>query len=259
VTDTKIDDARVDAYLARIGAERPARPDLAALRALQLAHLRTVPFENLSVHSGEPIRLDVDALFEKVVTRRRGGFCFELNGLFAALLSALGFRVTLLSGQVFQEEVPGPPQDHLALRVDLDEPWLVDVGFGRFSSLPLRLDSRAAQADPAGEFSVRAHGPDLDVLQDGTPQYRLDLHERRLSDFAPTCWWHATAPDGPFARAVMCSRVTEHGRDTLVGAQLIRTVRGERTEERLADDAAVIAAYRDLFGIELSEAPRKRA
>jgi len=130
----------VAGYLGRIGARRPTEPSLAGLRVLQERHLATVPFENLSIHLGEWIRLDEDALVDKVVRRGRGGFCYELNGAFAALLTALGYRVSLVSAQVYSPDGElSAPFDHMALLVDLAEPWLVDVGFGRFSRWPLRL------------------------------------------------------------------------------------------------------------------------
>jgi N-hydroxyarylamine O-acetyltransferase len=250
-----VDEQQVDAYLERIGARRPARPDTAALRTLQRAHLTAVPFENLGVTLGEPIELTEQALWAKLVERRRGGFCYELNGAFAALLSALGYRVDLLAARVFDGERPGPPFDHLALRVESDGPWLVDVGFGRFSHGPLRLDTGAPQSDPGGEFTVSAHGEDLDVAMDGRPQYRLDRRPYRLTDFAPTCWWQATSPASPFTRSTTCSRLTADGRVTLAGTRLIRTARdGSRTEHELTG-AEALDAYRDLFGIALDRLP----
>lgn len=130
----------VDDYLARIGVTRPVSADLQALRDLQLAHLLTVPLENLSIHLGELIVLDQADLVTKVVRMHRGGFCYELNGAFAGLLTALGFRVSMLSARVFGTGgQPGPPFDHMILRVDLAEPWLADVGFGRLAMQPLRL------------------------------------------------------------------------------------------------------------------------
>ena len=137
----------LDSYLARIGYAGPRAPTPAVLREVHLAHLRTVPFENLSVRRGEAIVLEESALFEKIVRRRRGGFCYELNGLFAALLEALGFRVARLAGRVAAD---GIPFDHLALRVDLDEPWLADVGFGDSFLTPLRLSSREPQEGGGG-------------------------------------------------------------------------------------------------------------
>ncbi|HEV7629258.1 MAG TPA: arylamine N-acetyltransferase, partial [Streptomyces sp.] len=118
MNDLRIDSSRTASYLARIGAERPALNDAEALRDLHRRHLLTVPFENLSVHLGEDIVLEAEALTGKIVEDRRGGFCYELNGAFAALLGALGYPVTLLAARVFGKDGrPGPLFDHLALRV----------------------------------------------------------------------------------------------------------------------------------------------
>lgn len=248
----------VDGYLARIGL--PAAPpaaDLDGLRVLQRAHLGTVPFENLSIHLGEPV--DLTALPEKVVARRRGGFCYELNGSFAALLTALGYTVTLHSARVWGGRRWGPPFDHLALLVRLDEPWLVDVGFGRFAHHPLRLADREPQTDPAGSFVVadRDFG-DVEVLLDGEPQYRLDPRPYELADFAPTCWWHSTSPDSHFTRSLTCSMLTpDGGRVTLGGDRLIVTgPDGGKRERTLDGDGAVLAAYREHFGVVLDRVPR---
>jgi N-hydroxyarylamine O-acetyltransferase len=254
-----MDGKELDAYLARIGAARPAGPDAAALRELQLRHLRAVPFENLSIHLDEPIVLDPAALLHKLVRRRRGGFCYELNGAFADLLSTIGFEVTLLASRVFGEDGPGPPFAHLALRVDVDGdgPWLADVGFGRHSSYPLRLDPRDEQADPGGTFRIAetADG-DLDVIRDGQPQYRLEPRPRSLADFEPTCWWQQTSPRSHFTRSLVCSLPTEDGRVTLSERTLIRTTGGQREEGTLSGDAEVLDAYRTWFGIDLARLPR---
>src|SRR5882724_471677 len=121
----------VSAYLHRIGYSGPHTPTLGTLRQIHRAHLETVPFENLDISLGLPIVLDQDAFVHKIVEENRGGFCYELNGALAALLREMGFRVTLLSARAPKKDgSPGPEFDHLTLRVDLDQPWLVDVGFG---------------------------------------------------------------------------------------------------------------------------------
>lgn len=252
-----MDESRITRYLDRLGVARPAEPDVQSLRALQLAHLRAVPFESLSIHLGEPISLGSDALFDKVVDRRRGGFCYELNGLFAELLTALGYRVTLLAARVFNGGVPGPLFDHLALRVDLDEPWLVDVGFGDFADEPLRLDERAEQRDGGGVFQIGlapgGHG-DLDITHNGDPAYRLTARPYELADFVPTCWWQATSPQSHFTRSPVCSMRTARGRITLRDRKLIHTVDGERTE-RVLEETELLPAYLDHFGITLDRIP----
>ncbi|MER6828005.1 arylamine N-acetyltransferase [Streptosporangium sp. NPDC000563] len=257
-----MDDSQIALYLDRLGVTRPVEPGVESLRTLQLAHLRAVPFENLSIHLGEPISLDLDALYDKIVVRRRGGFCYELNGLLAELLTALGYRVTLLAARVFGGGgVPGPLFDHLALRVDLDEPWLVDVGFGDFSDEPLRLDGRAEQKNGGGTFLVGLapgdHG-DLDVTHNGDPGYRLTARPYELADFVPMCWWQQTSPKSHFTKAPVCSMRTAEGRITLRDRKLIHTVDGERTERDL-DENELLPAYRDHFGITLDRIPSAKA
>ncbi|GAB2956924.1 arylamine N-acetyltransferase [Amycolatopsis acidiphila] len=249
----------VDAYLARIGASRPAAPTAEALAELHERHISTVPFENLSVHLPEPIVLDEDALADKIVGRRRGGFCYELNGAFAALLRELGFEVTLLSARVFGGDRFGAPFNHLALRVDLEEPWLADVGFGRFARRPLRLTGCDPQADAEGEFLLLdAPGGDIDARHGGKPAYRLEQRPRELADFVPTCWWQATSPDSHFTKNLLCTLPTPGGRVTLADDQLIETAEGKRVERVLAG-AELVDAYRAYFGIELAEPPTARS
>ncbi|GAA2616373.1 arylamine N-acetyltransferase [Dactylosporangium fulvum] len=255
-----MDDTRADAYLERIGVDRPARPDLDALRRLQRAHLGAVPFENLSIHLGEPVVLEEAALLDKIVDRRRGGFCYELNGAFGALLRALGYRVTLHSARVWGGGRFSAPFDHLALRVELDAPWLVDVGFGRFCHHPLRLDARGPQSDPGGVFEVVEHPgaagpPDLDVRGESGWEYRLDQRPYDLSDFVPTCWWHQTSPASHFPRSLTCSRLTASGgRVTLSGTTLI-TTDGETRSERVLSTEEALSAYDSEFGIVLDRLP----
>ncbi|MFJ3516839.1 arylamine N-acetyltransferase [Streptomyces sp. NPDC090131] len=253
--------SRADAYLRRIGAGRPGSASAAALRDLHLRHLRTVPFESLSIHLGQEIVLEADALLDKLLRGGRGGFCYELNGAFAPLLRSLGYRVELLQARVHKAGGgPGVPYDHLALRVECEDgrAWLADVGFGDHSHFPLALDERGEQTDPGGVFRiVPADGPhgDLDVLQDGVPQYRLETRPRILSDFVTGAWWHSTSPASGFTRKPVCSMLTETGRTTLSDRVLTVTAAGERTERALADDAEVLAAYRDRFGIDLPRVP----
>ena len=249
----------VAAYLDRIATGKPSVLDAGALRDLHVAHLMTVPFENLSIHLSEPISLDEPDLIDKIVVRRRGGFCYELNGAFALLLEALGARVTRVAARVYGDGGLGPPFDHLALVVRLPDrsgPWLADVGFGSHSDYPLLFGLRHGQADPGGMFMLAdaGHG-DVDVLRDGAPQYRIERRRRALEDFAPTCWWQQTAPESHFTRSVVCSLRTETGRISIAGRRLIRTTGPSRAESELATDDDVLAAYREHFGIALDRVP----
>lgn len=243
-----MDDETVDRYLERIGATRPGTPTAAALRDLHRRHLETVPFENLALHLPEPVVLTEAALADKIITRRRGGFCYELNGLFAALLEALGYKVSLLAASVhLPDGTLSPAFDHLALMVELEERWLVDVGFGAHSTYPLRLDWPEPQDDPAGAFLIRDAGGDVDVLRDGTPQYRAEPRPRRLDDFARPAWWHANSPDSHFAATPRCSRATDTGRISIVGDTLVITEGATRTKTTLTATELPLA-YEKHFG-----------
>lgn len=250
----------VIAYLDRIGATRPRAADAAALHDLHHAHQVAVPFENLSIHMGEPISLTEDDLIGKIVGRRRGGFCYELNGAFAILLQALGYRVVRAAARVYAGDQLGPPFDHLALLVstpDGHRPWLADVGFGSHSTYPLLFTSRAEQVDPGGRFTlVDTDAGDVEVVKDGMPQYRLEPRERSLTDFGPTCWWQQTSPDSHFTRGTICSRIDNGGRISISGRTLIRTNGAVRTELPLPTDDDVLSAYRDHFGIVLDQVPQ---
>lgn len=251
------------AYLDRVGVPAPAAADAAALRALHRAHQLAVPFENLSIHLAEPISLAEGDLIDKIVRRRRGGFCYELNGAFALLLEALGARVSRVAARVHGEAGLSPPFDHLALVVqpaDGSGPWLADVGFGSHSDYPLLLDARDDQDDPAGRFLLAdADAGDIDVLKDGQPQYRLEPRERTLADCVPTCWWQQTSPLSHFTRSTICSRRTPDGRVSISGRTLIQTRDGTRTEQRIGTDEALLAAYRDHFGVVLGQVPHDPA
>jgi N-hydroxyarylamine O-acetyltransferase len=254
-----VDHETLVAYLNRVGLATPVAGDAAGLRTLHRAHQLTVPFENLSIHLGEPISLDEPDLIDKIVRRRRGGFCYELNGAFALLLEALGAQVSRVAARVYGEAGLGPPFDHLALIVrpaDGSGPWLADVGFGSHSDYPLVLAARDDQDDPAGRFRLADAGAaDIDVLKDGRPQYRIETRERSLADFVPTCWWQQTSPLSHFTRGTVCSRLTPDGRVSISGRTLIQTQDGTRTERPLDTDHALLAAYRDHFGVVLSRVP----
>lgn len=248
----------VDAYLGRIDYRGPLAPTAETLRRLHVAHLHTVPFENLSIHAGETIVLDDGSLFDKVVGRGRGGFCYELNGLFAALLRSVGFRVEMLSAEVARRDGGfGPEFDHMALLVTLEERWLADVGFGDSFVEPLRLDERAEQTQGASSFRLEEQeGARLLLLRRDAsgawePQYRFGLEPHAYEDYAEMCRFHQTSPESHFTRGRVCSRLTPEGRLTLSGSRLIETKGGERIARELADEAECDAALLEHFRIKL--------
>jgi N-hydroxyarylamine O-acetyltransferase len=247
----------VAAYLARIAYRGPTEATAETLRALHRAHLLSVPFENFDISRGRKIILDEDAILHKIVEQRRGGFCYELNGAFAALLRALGFPTTLLSARVARDAGGESPEfDHLTLRVDTQDPWLADVGFGESFLEPLRLESAREQVDPAGTFRLMQLDERLQLEKVESSgrwkrQYSFALKPRSMGDFAGMCHYHQTSPESHFTQNRICSRATSDGRITLSGMKLIVTRNGERQERMLSSESERTSALQELFGIKL--------
>lgn len=246
----------VHAYLDRIQYRGPIEPGFEALRQLHLAHLLHVPFENLSIHTQEPIVLNDAALFEKIVTRRRGGFCYELNGLFAALLRELGFEVAMLSAQVAGNENEFSRDfDHMTLMVGRNsERWLADVGFGDSFIEPLPLVAGIESEQRETRYRLVSDKEERLVLEqapkneDWKPEYRFSLHPYEYSDYAEMCNYHQTSPESHFTRKRICSRLTPRGRISLSDMRFIVTEDGLRTE-REVDEKEYSEILREQFGI----------
>ncbi|WP_257459830.1 arylamine N-acetyltransferase family protein [Archangium lipolyticum] len=246
----------ISLYLQRLGYEGPLTPTRETLRGLHVRHLESVPFENLDIHSRRPIVLDEAAFFDKVVRGRRGGFCYELNGLFAVLLRTLGFRVTYLSGRVSPDGIQcsGPEFDHLLLEVALDEGvWLVDVGFGDGFAEPLPLVP-GQWASGGQMFRLEQRGSDWLLWQEEPGGARKLLYAfsrvpRRLEEFSEMCRYHQTSPDSFFLKNTLCSLKTAKGRVTLSGSRLILTEAGQREVRMLGTAEDVERALLEHFGI----------
>jgi len=268
----------VPGYLARLGLPDPGQPSVTALFALHRAHVERVPYENLEIQLNCPTTVDGDESVERIVRRRRGGYCYHLNGAFAALLSALGYRVRWHVGGVqnsLDDPAPGATGNHLALTVhglaapeSPDGVWFVDVGLGDalYEPLPLRpgvfrqgpftfaLDRSSAvpfgwrfDHDPSGSFAGMDFAPGPAGPQDFTATHV------RLS----------TAPDSPFVRTVVVQRRDASGVDTLRGRVLIREEGpgdggAGRREEELTSDSSWYAALADVFGLMLDDVPAHR-
>src|SRR5882762_5726016 len=250
----------VHAYLDRINYQGPLAPTAETLRALQVAHLLAVPFENLSIHAKEPIVLEDEALFTKIVERRRGGFCYEANGLFAALLRALGFNVTMLSAEVANPDGDfGPPFDHMTLMVSLEQRWLVDVGFGDSFREPLLLDELSDQVQDNRAYRLLPDGAQMVLMHrddniEWNPQYRFTLNACAYEHFAEMCRFHQTSPQSHFTQRRICSLATETGRITLSDMRFIRTTeKGDREERNISSREEYSKILRDQFGIVMAD------
>ena len=246
---------QTDAYLRRINWTGPVAVNAETLRRLHLAHLLAVPFENLSIHWGEPIVLTEDALFEKIVGRARGGFCYELNGLFGALLRALGFEVTMLSAGVATKDGGfGPDFDHMVLAVQLEERYLADVGFGDSFLEPLRLDERGDQIEGRRTYRIEPDGSRLVLTRRDpgghwAPQFRFGLDAYEYGDYEAMCHYHQTSPQSHFTKEQICSLATPEGRVTVSGMKLITTTGRDRQERAIQSAAEREELLRECFGI----------
>jgi N-hydroxyarylamine O-acetyltransferase len=245
------------AYLARIGYKGEVSPTIETLRELHRAHLFSVPFENLDISVGRQILCNEDAFVTKIVERHRGGFCYEMNGAFAALLRSIGFKVTLLSARVSKKNgSDGPEFDHLTLRVDLGEPWLADVGFGDSFLEPLRLEVGVKQEQFGRSFRVLDYDGSLhveraDAARSWERQYSFTLQPRALKDFEGMCHYHQTSADSHFTRKRLCTMATPEGRITLSEMKLILTRHGTKEERELGSEKERQTVLRQTFGVVL--------
>lgn len=223
----------------------------------------SVPFENLDIERKRPIQLSEEVLWNKIVVQKRGGFCYELNGLFAELLKKIGFTVTYLNARVYNREgEPGIEFGHLALLVqtpDQSGRWLVDVGFGDSFNEPLIFEEPGEQAQ--GLRSYR-----LEQTQDGIilwrrnydgaweRQYFFDLTPRSFpGDYESACLYHQTSPLSSFTRGSIISKATPDGRVSLEKERLIITRNGQRSERPVESKAEYQALLKQYFDITLSK------
>ena len=232
----------IDRYLARIGLDVAPPIDLEGLAALQYAHLSSVPFENLDVFGGVPVQVDTGWSLDKIVAQGRGGWCFELNGAFAALLDALGFEVALLGAAVLLHG-PSAVIDHLTLEVTLDEPYLVDVGFGDSFITPLRLNQAGPQDGGSGTFEFMASSQGTTLTRheaDGfpAPQFRFKRTHRHLEEFAVPSDTLQTDKSLHWHQKPIATRLTGTGADrvSLTGTTLTRTSEGMADSTEIAED-----------------------
>lgn len=249
---------QLNAYLARIGYSGPVRPDLETLRGMHRAHYFHVPFENLDIQRKVPIVVDRAANYEKIVGRRRGGWCLELTGLFAWALSEIGFRVDILGGRVLSPDgtLP-PPNTHLIALVHLNEPWIADVGFGGRSIEPLRLDVRERQvferrsyvvANDAEHYFVTVQDPWVSALVSKT--YLFTLEPRQQHEFTSACEWLQTSPQSLFTRGDIATLPLPQGRMTYTAGRLLIS-EGDKQSAVDIQEVERSRVLAERFGIEL--------
>ncbi|MGD9726714.1 MAG: arylamine N-acetyltransferase [Nitrospiraceae bacterium] len=243
VATTAID---LDAYFNRIGFDGLRTPTLDTLRAIQLKHSETIPFENLNPLMGWPVSLDLESLQRKMVAEGRGGYCFEQNLLLKHALDALGFDVTGLAARVLWNTPDGVvlPRTHMLLLVVLDgRRYIVDVGFGGVTLTgPLRLESDVEQATPHEPFRLIAIDDEfIEQVKIGghwVSLYRFDLTEQLLPDYEMANWYLSTHPDSRFVTGLLAARPAPDRRYALLNNQLTVHYRNGGRERRLLTGVA---------------------
>ena len=250
----------INKYLERINYPGEIKPAIENLSALQEAHLMAVPFENLDIMRG--VKIDLNNLYHKIVIHKRGGFCYELNGLFYQLLKQLGFNVKMVSANVYNSDTKkyGADFDHMAIISEFSgSRFLVDVGFGEFALHPLKIELKREAHDPRGIFSMEAFDKGYIVVKKKNaegkfvPEYIFSETERRLEEFKGMCIYHQTSPESHFTQKSICSLPTRDGRITFTGNVLKMNKNGVITEAELNTQEEKEQALWKYFGVKLDD------
>ena len=258
----------IDKYLEKIDYRGKISPNLDNLKKIHAKHLYSVPFENLDIHLSRKIVLNLDLIESKVINNSRGGYCYELNGLFFHLLKELGYNVKMISARVHSENGKfGAEFDHLAIITELDELWLCDVGFGDSFIEPVSLDFSKldkSQKNPNGFFKISKFKSESEEFSDNylklqkspnneifTDEYIFTLNERNWSEFDEMNTYHQTSPDSPFTQKKLCTIAKENGRITLTDQKLILTEGNEKKITELKDKEDFDYKLFEFFGMKI--------
>lgn len=250
-------------YLDRIGYHSEIKATKDVLFLLQQKHLLSIPFENLDIHYGAKIELELQNIFEKVVINKRGGFCYELNSIYNELLKAIGFKTFLISGRVCVEnDIYGQEFDHMAIIVKLEnKSYLVDVGFGKFSFEPLEILIDFFQVDKYGTFVIDKHSEDyyrvnkIENLK-RTPEYIFKLKERELTEFTEMCNYHQSSQESHFTKNKVISLAKPKGRITLTNTTY-KITEYDKTETVEFEETEFENYLKKFFNIQIKKATNR--
>jgi len=246
-------------YLNRIKYSDDLSPTLNLLYKLQKQHLLNVPFENLDIQYGNKIDLDIDKIYDKIINRTRGGFCYELNGLFNTLLKSLGFETKIISARVFNRKSNeySTEYDHLAVLVQIEEcEYLADIGFGEFAFNPLKFELNNILHDERGDYIFDKYDNEyfrVSKIENDeiVPQYIFKNIHREFSEFSEMCSFHQTNPKSHFTQNKLISLPNRNGRISLSGDKFKITENGNSTEIPINNEEEFSEKLKQYFNIEL--------
>jgi N-hydroxyarylamine O-acetyltransferase len=244
-------------YLNRIGIKEIREPSPEFLAELQMRHLLSIPFEDLDIPDRKRIELDLNKIYNKIILSGRGGFCYELNGLFHWLLTSLGFKADMLSARVFnsQKNGFGPEYDHMALLVHLDKDYLADVGFGDSFRSPVEMPDGETE-DISGFYKIYQKDEiNFDLKKKSENgwelQYSFSTIPRVLSDYNEMCAFQQDDPSSHFRTRMLCTIATETGRITVSNNSLIITEKGNKSKKEFETEEEFHLLLKQYFGIEI--------
>lgn len=246
-------------YFNRVNYKGEFNRDFSTLKKLHLHHMLNVPFENLDIHLKRRIILEPELLYKKIVENNRGGFCYEMNGLFYEIITALGFKAKRISARVYNDKGEATREfDHMAIIVELNsEQWLADVGFGDSFLEPLKFEPELEQSQYGRIYKIQKldDGDYKTVFSSGDGKfidmYRFSLIPRRLDEYEEMCNYHQTSPESHFTQKRICTLAKTNGRITLSELKYIKTENGVKKEKELENEKEFTEKLHELFGIVL--------
>lgn len=248
---------QLDSYLKRIGHPRPVTADIETLHSLTAAHIRTIPFENIDVQLQRPLSRDPNVIFDKIVTRRRGGWCYEQNGLLSWALTELGFGVTQFAGGVMRQSAGDfALGNHLGLIVHMEEDWLVDAGFGGSLSSPVKLEE-GQHRQPPYTISLKKTDDDYWRFEEdsgGAPfafDFKSVAADQALLD--SKLQWLRSEPQSPFVQNLVVQQRQGDIHMTLRGRVVTTLSSGGKQQEMIDSPEQLVECIRDVFDLDVPE------
>lgn len=247
--------SNVGRYLLRINFRKPLKANVSTLKSLHSQHLLHVPFENLDVHFRRPFDLAPAKVYDKIVNRGRGGFCYEVNSLFNDLLRSAGFKTKIISGRVITDAgQQGPEYDHMAIIVSLDnKEFIADVGFGDLFVEPIEVRS-GVQFDGRNYFKIETEGDEHAIYMSPDnihfhKKYTFTLAETPVNFFEAPCHEKQVSPDSHFVKNTICTQLTEKGRITVYNEKFTETIGDQKTQTTISGDHELKSILRTRFAI----------